>query len=191
VAALALAALLGACGPDVPRPGGSGDVEPPVAAAPAPVGTANVFDPATLQVGDRFLDLTVESKQVERVFEDSIWVGDVTFTGDLVVQGVYQPHPDWPNVTDPCFHVTDPGSAARIPRFPPDDRTTQTMKTWFCFVPGDVALEAIGTPDQPRELVVALDQYHVTRHFTDAYDTAELMEVIETGPAAGRTLIER
>jgi hypothetical protein len=188
-AALAVAALLTACRAEAPAPDVAGD-STAGATATAVVDGANVFDPGGLQVGDRFLDLTVESKDVERVFEDSVWVGDVGFTGDLVVQGVYQTHPDWPNVTDPCFHVVDPASAARIPRFPMDDRTTQTLKTWFCFDPADVALEVLGSPEQPRELVVALDHYHVRRHFSDAYDTAELMELIEQGPAARRTLLD-
>ena len=136
------------------------------------------------------LGLTVESRNVERVLEDSIWVGDVVFAGDLVVQGVYQPHPDWPQVTLPCFDVNDPGSAARIPRFAPDDRTTQTTKTWFCFDDPEVALQLLGAPDQPREMVIAVDHYHARRDLSDVYDTAELMEVIEVGGTAARTLRE-
>lgn len=189
-----LAALiaLAACGGDAPggeaaaRESGDG---PSLAGRVAPT-LAPAFDPATLSVGDTLLGLTVQATSLERVFEDSVWVGDVELAGDLVVQGVYQLHPDWPAVTLPCFHVNDPGSIARIPRFPPDDRTTQTAKTWFCFDPSDVAVQVLGPPDPPREMVVAVDRYHVRRHFTDAFDTAELSELIEAGAPAGRTLLD-
>ncbi len=189
--ALALALLLAACGPDAPPPESSESPDPAAAPGAAPpVSTENVFDAGTLEVGDTVVGLTVVSKDVERVFEDSVWVGDFEFAGDLVVQGVYQPHPDWPSVTVPCFHVNDPASAARVPRFELDDRTTQTMKTWFCFTNPDVAVEMMGPPEQPRAMVIAVDRYHVTRHFSDVFDTAELMELIDQGPATSRTLLE-
>ena len=186
---LVLCVLAVACGPAAPAPEVS---DPPsVTVAEAPSASAeNVFDAGTLEIGDTVVGLSVVSKDVERVFEDSVWVGEVEFAGDLVVQGVYQPHPDWPSVTAACFHVNDPASAARVPRFLIDERTTQTMKTWFCFSDPAIAVEMLGSPEQPRELVIAVDHYRVSRHFSDVFDTAELMELIDQGPAAPRTLLE-
>ena len=152
---------------------------------------ASVFDPASVQPGDTVLGLRVVSKNVERVFEDSLWIGDVVFEGDLVVQGVYQTHPDWPQVTAPCFHVTDAGSVARVPRFPPGDRIAEDGRTWFCFADPAAALDLLGAPERPREAVIAVDRYRVRRDVADTFDTAELMEVIDRGPAADATLRER
>ena len=150
----------------------------------------NVFDPAGVQVGDTVLGLRVVSKNMEPVSADSLWTGEVMFEGDLVVQGVYQPHPDWPQVTAPCFHVTDPTSAGRVPRVSLDDGIARDERTWFCFADPDAALELLGTPEQPREAVIAVDRYRVRRDVADTFDTAELMEAIEFGPEADATLRE-
>jgi hypothetical protein len=184
--------LLAACRAD----GSAADetyVEGTAAVSPlASVATvATVFDPASVQPGDTVLGLRVVSKNVDRVFEDSLWIGNVVFEGDLVVQGVYQPHPDWPQVTAPCFHVTDAGSVARVPRFPPGDRIAEDGRTWFCFADPAAALDLLGSPEQPREVVIAVDRYRVRRDVADTFDTAELMEVIDLGPAADLTLRER
>ena len=188
--AIVMALLLAACSTDAP-PADKAHTLGSVPSTALAATINNAFDPAVVQPGDVVLGLTVESRNVERVFEDSIWIGDVVFGGDLVVQGVYQPHPDWPAITAPCFHVTDPGSVARVPRFPPDDRTFENARTWFCFADPDAAFELLGAPEQPREAVIAVDRYRVRRDFADTFDTADLMEVIELGPAAGATLRER
>lgn len=183
VAALALAS----CGRDAPPPEtGSGPVEQARVSPPAP---ANTFDPGAVQPGDTVLGLLVVSTDLARAPGiDSVWVGNVVFEGDLVVQGVYQPHFDWPEVVLPCFHVTDPSSAARIPRFEPDSWTSPGAKTWFCFSNPEVALEVLGSPEQPREMVIALSRYQLWRQFTDAFDEAELAELLDVGPASHRTL---
>ena len=184
--------LLAACRADGPAADEASE-EGTAAASPAAsvVTIANVFDPASLQPGDTVLGLRVVSKNMEQVSEDSLWIGEVVFEGDLVVQGVYQPHPDWPQVTAPCFHVTDAESVARVPRFSPDDRIAEDGRTWFCFADPDAALDLLGTPEQPREAVIAVDRYRVRRDVADTFDTAELMEAIELGPAADVTLRER
>jgi hypothetical protein len=117
-------------------------------------------------------------------------VGSVVFEGDLVMHGVYQPHIDWPQVELPCLHVTQPASIARIPHFPADPYTGPDPKTWFCFENADVALELLGSPDPPREVVVAVSRYRAQRDLSDGFDTAELSELIEVGPTAGFTLRE-
>ena len=184
--------LLAACRADGPAADETSE-EGTAATSPAlrVATTATAFDPASVQPGDTVLGLRVVSKKMERVFEDSLWIGEVVFEGDLVVQGVYQPHPDWPQVTVPCCHVTDPGSVARVPRFSPDDRIAEDRRTWFCFADPDAALDLLGTPEQAREAVIAVDRYRVRRDVADTFDTAELMEAIELGPAADMTLRSR
>jgi hypothetical protein len=182
--------LLAACGGEAPAPdaAASADGVPKAPAAPA----ANTFDPGAVEPGDTVLGLVVVSKDVQRAEAiDSVWVGNVVFEGDLVLQGVYQPHFDWPEVATPCFHVTDPASMARIPRFEPDSWTSPNAKTWFCFSNPDVALELLGPPEEPREMVIALGRYQLSRHFSDVYDTGELVELLEAGSASHRTLTDR
>jgi hypothetical protein len=188
LAAACLAAA--ACRADAPPDAAETPIETPVD-APTPAPAANTFDPGAVQPGDSVLGLVVVSKSVERAAAiDSVWVGNVVFEGDLVVRGVYQAHFDWPENVAPCFHVTDPASAARIPRFAPDSWTSPDAKTWFCFSNPEVALELLGPAEQPRELVIALSRYVIWRQFTDANDEAELSELLEVGPESTRTLIE-
>jgi hypothetical protein len=178
--------LLAACGGEAPAPRGAEDTgEPPSETAPA----TNTFDPGAVAPGDTVLGLVVVSKDVERAL-DSAWVGDVVFEGDLVLQGVYQPHRDWPDVTAPCFHVTDPASARRIPRFEPDRYAAPDARTWFCFSNPEVALELLGPPERPREVVIALSRYRLWRQLSDVVDEGELAELIEVGPESHRTLTD-
>jgi hypothetical protein len=153
---------------------------------------ANTFDPGAVQPGDTVLGLVIASMDVEQAAAaDSVWVGNMVFEGDLVLQGVYQPHYDWPEVTAPCFHVTDRASIARIPRFEPDLYTGPDPKTWFCFSNPDVALELLGAPEEPREMAIALSRYQLWRQLSDVYDMGELSELLEVGPASHRTLTDR
>jgi hypothetical protein len=189
VAALGLAFLLGACRAQAPPADVTAADSVPVAAAEPTL--ANTFDPGAVQPGDTVLGLVVVSKDVQRAAAvDSVWVGNVVFEGDLVVQGVYQPHYDWPEVTAPCFHVTDPVSIARMPRFVPDEWTSPDGKTWFCFSNPEVAIELLGAPEEPREMVIALGRFQLWRQMSDAYSMAELAELIEAGPASRRTLLD-
>jgi hypothetical protein len=169
------------------------DAEAPTVApdAPAVVATAREFDPATIQAGDTVLGLTVVAADVTRALVDSIWVGAVVFEGDLVLHGVYQQHPDWPQVELPCMHVIQPPSIGRVPRFPADPYDGPERKTWFCFDNPEVANELLGAPTPPREIVIAVDHYRAQRDLSDGFDTAELAEVIEVGPEAPATLLER
>jgi len=187
---LVVALLLVACG-DRPSAevGDAGPADPlPSAVASPPV--FSTFDPATIQPGDMLFGLAVASAELSQVLEDSIWVGSVVFEGDLVLHGVYQLHPDWPQVELPCVHVIQAPSIARIPRFPADAYTGPDPKTWFCLENADVALELLGTPEPPREVVIALDRYRVVRELSDVFDTATLAEVIEVGPTTTATLLE-
>ena len=148
---------------------------------------SNYFDAGTLQVGDTVLGLRVVSKEVNRVFEDSVWAGDVKFEGEVEVSGVYQPHFDYPEPNALCFHL-DSISALRIPEFAPDKWSSANGKPWFCFNNPDQARALLGPPDSVRFARIVIDRYHQTRHFTDAVDGAELIRVLERGARRSRTL---
>ena len=168
------------------------DAEVPSAAsdAPAVAAISREFDPATVQPGDTVLGLTVVAADVSPALDDSLWVGTVVFEGDLVLHGIYQQHPDWPQVELPCVHVVQSPSIGRIPRFPADPYDGPDRKTWFCFDNPDVASQLLGAPAPPREIVIAVDRYRAQRDLSDGFDTAELAEVIEVGPEASATLLE-
>jgi hypothetical protein len=190
-AAPLIALVLSGCG-DAPEPQAGdpsgGAAAPEDVGAPAAVPAFATFDPATIEPGDTVLGLTVVSADLDRALEDSVWVGEVVFEGDLVVHGIYQRHPDWPQVELPCVEVVQPPSVARIPRFPADAYTGPDPRTWFCLENAQVALDLLGQPEPAREVVIALDRYAVRRNLSDVFDTAELAELIETGPTADATL---
>ena len=182
--------VLFACQRDRPTEDAPADT---VAAAPsAPVKASPLpyaFDPGRLTVGDTFLGLRVDSLDVHRAFEDSIWVGQVNFSGEIETQGVYQGHFDYPEVQAVCFHVTDSASVRRIPVFATDTHSTR-MKTWFCFNNAEEAVAKLGPPDQPRHATIVIDDYTAVRYFTDAFASARLVRVVSRGDTASRTLRE-
>ena len=138
----------------------------------------NFFDPGAIVVGDTILGLRVKSKNVTRAFGDSVWVGSVVFDGEIEVSGVYQPHFDYPEVQSLCFHV-DSVSSLRIPEFAPDAQTSPNGKPWFCFQNPERARSLLGASDSIRFATIVIDEYDQNRHFTDAFDVARLVRVIQ------------
>ena len=147
------------------------------------------FDPGDLAVGDSVLGLRVATLDVARAFEDSVWVGSVTFEGEVELRGIYQGHYDYPEVPAPCFHVTDSASVRRLPRFAPDSYSTR-MKTWFCFENGDEAVAQLGPPDVPREASIVVTDFTAVRYFSDAVASARLVRTLELGPTSRRSLLD-
>lgn len=177
-----LLGLLAACA-DRNEPPSS--TRPPAAASAASPG--NYFDAGTIAVGDTILGLRIDSLDVQRVFEDSVWSGDVRFQGEIEVSGIYQAHFDYPEVNALCFHL-DSLSALRIPEFAPDRWSSPNGKPWFCFSNEQHARDLLGPPDSTRWARIVIDQYHQTRHFTDAVDAATLVRVLSRGAPRPRTL---
>jgi hypothetical protein len=179
--------VLLACAREAPAPAQEASSDSAlVTPAPPPL----TFDPGTIQPGDTIGGLVVVSKDVERSAPDAGWIGSVVLEGDLVVQGVYQQHPDWPTVQAPCFQVTDPVSAAHVPRFASDGSGQEDPRTWFCFSNPEVAQDLLGSPDQPHEVVIALSRYVVRRDVAEVNDLAEIAELMQMGPASHRTLMD-
>ena len=160
----------------------------PVAAPPqAPTAAANYFDPGAVAAGDTVAGLSIAAMDVQRVFEDSVWTGSVRFAGEVELTGVYQAHFDYPEPAEACFHP-DSASAARIPRFEPDAWTSANGKTWFCFDDAASAERALGDPHAYRWASIVVDDYRLHRAFTDAYDVARLVRVLDVGARAPQTL---
>jgi hypothetical protein len=68
----------------------------------------------------------------------------------------------------------DSTSAPRLPRFPADER-----RRWLCFENRDEAARQLGEAGTRGPLTVVIDRYQTVRHFSDAYDTAMLVRVVE------------
>jgi hypothetical protein len=187
---IALLALAG-CGsePEQERADDPPATIPDTVSTPVPEPMLGGFDPGALAVGDSVLGLRVASMDVARAFEDSVWVGSVTFEGELGLRGIYQGHYDYPEVPAPCFHVTDSASVGRVPRFAPDSYSTR-MKTWFCFVNADEAIDQLGLPEVPREASIVVTDFAAVRHFTDAVASARLLRTLEVGPPSRRSLLD-
>jgi hypothetical protein len=178
---------------------GCGGADTPPAGEPAPQLTpggersippaeSRHFDPGAITVGDRVNGLVVVERQVQRVFEDSVWAGQVLFSGEIEVRGVYQRHFDWPEPDALCFHVTDAESVQRIPDFTPDTWSSANAKVWFCFRNPEFAQELLGSGEVAQEATIVVDDYWVVREFTDTFDTARLVAVRGTPVPARVTL---
>ena len=182
-----LSLFLPGCSERSPTPDGNGQAESAPRADDSVAAASNAFDPARIQQGDTFLGLRVAAKEVH-LLPDTVWSGEVRFSGELQLSGVYQPHFDYPEPSALCFHVTDSASIARLPRFAPDKETVPGGKHWFCFTNPDSARALLGAPPTPREATVVVDDYIVRRYFTDAYDSAHLLRVVSVGDTTRRTL---
>lgn len=162
---LALVLLAGAC-----RPAERDFGEPP----PAPE-ASNRFDPASIQPGDQVLGLTVTRQELSHApaMGDSVYVGSVEFSGELTLSSSYRAHPDYPEVQALCFDV-DETSAARVPRMRGDER-----RVWFYFDNQEEAIRALGSPGTEGRATIVIDDYRTVRQFTDVFDTARLVRVVE------------
>jgi hypothetical protein len=194
----ALLALMGAaalgCGDSdrpneaLPRDSASQEVQPtPGGATEVPSASERHFDPNGLSAGDTHMNLRVTDVDVRRVLGDSVWSGRVRFAGEIRVSGVYQRHFDWPEPDARCFHVDD-AAAGAVPDFAPDTWTSPGMKVWFCFTNPERAEELLGSGETPRHATIAVDDYLVTREFSDVFDTARLVRAESVGGPARQTL---
>ena len=154
---------------------------------PPAVASASGFDPATVAPGDTVAGLVLVRRDADLVFGDSAWVGTFTFRGRLELDGVYQRHFDYPEPDLVCFHVLGE-SIDRVPRLEPDAFVSPGMKPWFCFTNQERARELLGDAASPREATIVVNEYTVNRYFTDAFSTAELVEVTRLGGPARNTL---
>ena len=132
-----------------------------------------VFDPSTLRVGDRVLGLRVAATNIALAL-DTTHVGEVRFSGRIQLRGTPVRHPDHPEVDLPCFEV-DSSSVNVLPRWPRDER----RRVWFCFDHEDEAARLLGPPRDGAQVTIEIDDYQTVRRYTDAFDTARLVRVLQ------------
>lgn len=142
---------------------------------------ARHFDAGALSVGDTVLGLRVVRMDVARVFEDSVWSGSVQFAGEITLTGTYERHFDYPEVDAVCFWIADLQSINRLPDFAPDAWTSSNQRTWFCFTNPVQARAALGSGVEPRTATIVVDDYTNHRIFSDVFDTARLVRVLQSG----------
>ncbi len=126
-------------------------------------------------MGDSILGLQVRSVDLSPapVIGDSVYVGTVAFSGEVTLSGTTRPHPDHPEVSLVCFDV-DEATAARVPRMQGDER-----RVWFCFSNQEEAIRSLGPPGSRGHATIVVDDYRTVYHFTDVFDTARLVRVVE------------
>jgi len=148
--------------------------------APSPTSTparsdtlALTFDPATIKVGDTVGALRVARVDITKAADDMGYVGNVRFDGEVTISGERMTHPDFPDIQEVCMRV-DSTSVVRLPRFPEDAR-----RSWLCFENRPEPARRLGPAGTRGPLTVVIDRYQTVRHFSDAYDTATLVRVVE------------
>ena len=141
-----------------------------------PVGPTGglVFDPAAIREGDTVGDFRVARVDVTDAGGDMGLVGTARFIGEMIISGHKRPHPDYPDVTTLCMDV-DSASAARLPRWPGDARTQR----WLCFENQEAAIRMLGPAGTREPIRILIDTFQTPRQFSDVYDTARLVRVVE------------
>ncbi|HEX6644763.1 MAG TPA: hypothetical protein VF037_08795 [Gemmatimonadales bacterium] len=139
------------------------------AAPPRPRWTGFTFDPATLRPGDQVGPYIVDSAAIVRAESLGTWVGVVRFRGTIPLRGRRIPHFD-PEVRATCFEA-DSATGRRLPRWPDDER-----RPWFCFENDTTAARVLADTDTSKPVDIAVDRFTTVRAFTDAVNSARLLE---------------
>jgi hypothetical protein len=147
-------------------------------------GAQATFDPSAVRIGQQVGPLTVEATDVAWSEALSTWTGSVRFRGELPLRGHVIRHFDFPEVESTCFEA-DSASALTLPRWPEDER-----RPWFCFENDSTAHRILGTADSSRLLDIVVDRFTTVRAFTDAVNSARLVEAdacfLSEGPILAR-----
>ncbi|HEU4828396.1 MAG TPA: hypothetical protein VFT04_04300 [Gemmatimonadales bacterium] len=142
------------------------------------------FDPSRIRSGQQVGSLAVDSVEVAWSEALSTWTGTVRFRGELPLRGHAIRHFDYPEVQTICFEA-DSASALSLPRWPDDDR-----RPWFCFENDSTAQRILGAADSTRPVDIVIDRFTTVRAFTDAVNSARLLEAdacyLSRGPILAR-----
>ena len=137
----------------------------------ATAGVAQVtFDPSALRQGQPVGTLIVDTADVAWSEAMSTWTGTVRFRGEIPVRGRRIAHFDFPEVASTCFEA-DSASALTLPRWPDDDR-----RPWFCFENDSTARRILAVADSSEPVDIVVDRFTTIRAFTDAVNTARILE---------------
>ena len=142
----------------------------------APTLPGILFDPATIREGDVVAGFRVGRVDITDAGGDIGRVGTVRFLGEATISGEKRPHHDYPEVTTVCMDV-DSASAARLPRWRSDSRTI----SWLCFENQEDAIRMLGPSGNREPVSVVIDVYQTPRQFSDVYNTARLVRVVNRG----------
>ena len=135
---------------------------------------AVIFDPPALRRGDRVATLVVDTLRVDRTGDGAEWVGMVRFAGEIELTGTTIPHID-PEARAVCFEA-DSATAARLPRWPNDER-----RSWFCLTNEAEASRTLAPPGRMLPATIVIDDFTTVRSFTDAVNEARLVRVVRKG----------
>ena len=133
-----------------------------------------LFDPATIREGDMVGAFRAARVDITDAGPDFGHVGTVRFIGEATISGELRPHHDYPEVTTLCMDV-DSTSAARLPRWNNDSRT----RWWLCFENQEEAIRRLGPAGTVKPITVLIDVFTTPRQFSDVYNTARLVSVVE------------
>lgn len=142
-------------------------------------GPGVLFDPRTIREGHTVGEFRVARVDVTDAGDDFGHVGTVRFLGETTISGELRPHHDYPEVTTLCMDL-DSASAARMPRWRADSRT----RSWLCFENQEQAARMLGPAGTTKPISVVIDVYQTPRQFSDVYNTARLVRVVEPAAAA-------
>jgi hypothetical protein len=139
------------------------------------------FDPSRLQVGDRLLGLDVISTDVS-AFGSDAYVGTVSFSGDITVQGTYSPQTELVGSDRPipCFFVND-ASNSQLPRFENDER-----RPWFCFTNPEDVKAAFGHSTAEQDATIVINAYTTVYIPSDVYNEAQFVRLVDAQTTAFR-----
>ena len=139
-----------------------------------------VLDPASLAPGDSVGPFRVATADFRRAYDDSVWVGTATFTGEVELAGLYATHHDGEYNT-PCLYVAD-SLRGRLPRLAADERDP-----WLCFPTSVAVVAALGPPPQRRTettgeggvaVRVVVNSLLYVYSFSDAFNEATFVRVL-------------
>ncbi len=160
------------------------EVDIPTTRSTTEVVSNNVYDPATVQVGDTIGAFTVTANKLTNYEGDKGWMGSILTTGQATVTGTYRIQlPDESNLAGPqgavCFDSFDESSMKLLP-------TTSRSSSDF-FVCAENNIEAIALLDQAAgsrgTATVVLSNWHECLS-VDPCTTARFERVISV-PATG------
>lgn len=134
-------------------------------------GVAQVtFDPSAIRPGQQVGSLVVDTADVAWSEAMSTWTGRVRFRGEIPLRGRRISHFDFPEVASTCFEA-DSASALTLPRWPDDER-----RSWFCFENDSIARRILAGADSSEPVDIVVDRFTTIRAFTDAVNTARILE---------------
>jgi hypothetical protein len=168
----------------------------PGGAVTVPRAEAHHFDTGALAVGDTFLGLRVVRSDVRRVFEDSVWIGNVAFDGPIEVAGVFQQHFDYPEIDQLCAAGVTGGTMGEgVAPAETGGRPGVRLNAWMDRCHSEITMEAKRKPrHELHQLIDALpeEETHAARRYLEylARHGDPFLRAIHNAPEIDESLSE-